>query len=78
MIVWAMTDLPEPDSPTSAVTFPGSTRKLADFDRIEIPGMKGKRDPEILDAKYIGLISHRRAVSSPVCAWSLDQVLIGA
>ena len=31
MIVWAITDLPEPDSPTSAVTLPGLIRKLADL-----------------------------------------------
>ncbi len=29
MMAWPMTDLPEPDSPTSAVTLPGWIRKLA-------------------------------------------------
>ena len=29
MTAWLMTDLPEPDSPTSAVTLPGRTRRLA-------------------------------------------------
>ena len=29
MTAWLMTDFPEPDSPTSAVTLPGRMRKLA-------------------------------------------------
>ena len=57
MIAWAMTDLPEPDSPTSAVTFPGRTRKLAPLTASKSQACSAKAMPEILNAENV---THRR------------------
>ncbi len=53
MIAWLITDLPEPDSPTSAVTLPGRTRKLALLTASNRPAEHRERDAEILDPQQI-------------------------
>ncbi len=55
MMAWAVTDLPEPDSPTTAVTAPEHTRKLMPFTTSTGEPFYVKRHPQIVDAKNFTL-----------------------
>ena len=53
MTAWLITDLPEPDSPTSAVTLPGRMRRLALPDGMQPAADNCERDAKILDPQQI-------------------------
>ena len=53
MTAWLMTDLPEPDSPTSAVTLPGRTRRLARLHGLDPPAEQREGDAQILDPQQV-------------------------
>ena len=63
MTAWLITDLPEPDSPTSAVTLPGRMRRLAPLHRMDGPADDREGDAEILDPQEI---SSRTPCTAPV------------
>ena len=56
MMAWAVTDLPEPDSPTIAVTAPAADAKADAFHDLDGRTVYVERHPEIADAKNLTLI----------------------
>ena len=65
MTAWLITDLPEPDSPTSAVTLPGRMRRLARLHGLDPAAEQREGDAQILDPQQVCTLKPCPASPSP-------------